>query len=90
MLKNIPRLEQQMNKNITHITESYDFRNDKKNESNVPMDDRFKELQISVKDRHPEAHQPNVAEEKVDKNRCHWGFNNKKRQWKGCVSWLFS
>ena len=39
------------------------MQNDKKNESNVPKDDRFKELQVSFKDLHPEAHQP-----KVEKN----------------------
>ena len=36
------------------------MQNDKKNESNVPKDDRFKELQVSFKDLHPEAHQPKV------------------------------
>ena len=36
------------------------LRNDKKNGSNVPKDDRFKELQDSLKDLHPEAHQPKV------------------------------
>ena len=39
------------------------MQNDKKNESNIPKDDRFKELQVSFKDLHPEAHQP-----KVEKN----------------------
>ena len=36
------------------------FRNDNKNESNVPKVDRFKELQVSFKDLHREAHQPKV------------------------------
>ena len=36
------------------------LRNDEKNESNAPKDDRFKELQDSLKDLHPEAHQPKV------------------------------
>ena len=35
----------------------------KKNDSNVPNDGRFIELQVSFKHLHPEAHQP-----KVEKN----------------------
>ena len=47
-------------KSIRHTNTSNVLRNDKKNESNVPKDDRFKEVQVSFKDLHPEAHQPNV------------------------------
>ena len=47
-------------KSIRHTNTSNALRNDKKNESNVPKDDRFKELQVSFKDLHPEAHQPKV------------------------------
>ena len=47
-------------KSISHTTGNNVFRNDKKNKSNIPKDDRFKELQVSFKDVHPEAHQPKV------------------------------
>ena len=43
-------------KSIGHATGNNAFRNDKKNESNVPKGDRFKELQVSFKDLHPKAH----------------------------------
>ena len=32
----------------------------KKNESNLPKDDKFEELRVSFKDLHPEAHQSKV------------------------------
>ena len=47
-------------KSISHTNTNNVLRNDKKNESNVPKDDRFKELQVSFKDLYPEAHQPKV------------------------------
>ena len=25
--------------------------------------------------------------ESKEEHRYHWGFNNKKRYWKGCISW---
>ena len=49
-------------KSISHTTGNNIFRNDKRNESNVPKDDEFKELQVSFKDLHVEAHQPKVKE----------------------------
>ena len=45
-------------KSISRTNTNNALQNDKKNESNVPKDDRFKELQVSFKDLHPEAHQP--------------------------------
>ena len=47
-------------KSISHSNTNNALRNDKKNESNVSKDDRFKELLVSFKDLHPEAHQPKV------------------------------
>ena len=47
-------------KSISHTNTNKALRNDKKNESNVPKNGRFKELQVSFKDLHPEAHQPKV------------------------------
>ena len=47
-------------KSISHTTGSNAFRNDKKNDSNIPKDDRLKEMQVSFKDLHHEAHQPKV------------------------------
>ena len=47
-------------KSINRTNTNNALQNDKKNESNVPKDDRFKELQVSFKDLHPEAHQPKV------------------------------
>ena len=47
-------------KSISHTTGSNAFRNDKKNESNFSKDDRLKELQVSFKDLHPEAHHAKV------------------------------
>ena len=47
-------------KSISHTNTNNALRNDKKNESNVPKDDRFKKLQFSFKDLHPEVHQPKV------------------------------
>ena len=44
------------NKSISHTTGNNAFRNDKKNESNISKDGRFKELQVSFKDLHSEAH----------------------------------
>ena len=75
LLKNTLLLERQMIKVSVIPLEST-------NESNFPEDDRFKELQLSFKDLHPEVHQPKVKEE----HHYYWGFNNKKCQWKGCVS----
>ena len=48
---------------ISHTNTNNVLRNDekkKKNDSNIPNDGRFKELQVSFKDLHPEAHQPKV------------------------------
>ena len=45
---------------ISHTTGNNAFRNGKKNESNVPKDDRFKELKVSFEDLHLEAHRPKV------------------------------
>ena len=45
-------------KKYCHTTGNNTFRNDRKNEPNVPRDDRLKELQVSFKDLHPVAHQP--------------------------------
>ena len=42
-------------KSISHTTGNNASQNDKRNESNVPKNDRFKELQVSSKDLHPEA-----------------------------------
>ena len=47
-------------KSISHTNTNNALRNDKKNESNVAKDDRFKELQVSFKDFHPEANQSKV------------------------------
>ena len=47
-------------KSISHTTGHNSFRNDKNNELSVPKDSRFKEMQVSFKDLHPEAHQPKV------------------------------
>ena len=47
-------------KSISHTNTNTALRNDKKNESNVAKDDRFKELQVSFKDFHPEANQSKV------------------------------
>ena len=52
-------------KSIIHATGNKAFRNDKKNESDVPKDDRFKELQVSFKDLHPKALQPKVKKNTV-------------------------
>ena len=53
-------------KSISHTTENNAFRNNKKNESSVPINDRFKELQVSFKDLHPaEDHQPKVKKNTV-------------------------
>ena len=54
-------------KSISHTTGNNAFWNDKKNELNVPKDDRFKEPHVNFKDFHPEAHQP-----KVKKNIVIW------------------
>ena len=62
-------------KSISHTTGNNTFRNDQKNESNVSKDDRFKELQVSFKDLHREAHQT-----KVKKNIIVIGDSIKKRQ----------
>ena len=47
-------------KSINRTNTNNALQNDKKNESNVPKDDRFKELQVGFKDLHPEALQPKV------------------------------
>ena len=47
-------------KSISHINTNTALRNDKKNESNVAKDDRFKEVQVSFKDFHHEANQSKV------------------------------
>ena len=47
-------------KSLSHTSTNNSLRNGKKNESNIPKDGRFKELQVSFKDLHPEAHQPDV------------------------------
>ena len=52
-------------KSISHTTGNNAFRNDKKNDSNVPKDDRLKELQVSFKELHPEAHQPKVEKKNI-------------------------
>ena len=70
------------NKCISHTTGYNTIQIDKKNESNVPKDDRFQELQVSFKDLHPEAHQPKV------KNNIVVIRDSiiKQRQWQGYVS----
>ena len=60
MLKHTLSLEIQMIKVSVIPLENNVFRNDKNNESNIPKEDRFKKLQVSFKDLHPEAHQPNI------------------------------
>ena len=47
-------------KSVSHTSTNNALQNGKKNESNIPKDGRFKELQVSFKDLHPEAHQPDV------------------------------
>ena len=47
-------------KSISHTNTNNALRNDKKNELNIPKDDRFKEVQVSFKYLQPEAHQPKV------------------------------
>ena len=47
-------------KSISYTNTNNALGNDKKNETNVPKDDRFKKLQVSFKDLNPEAHQPKV------------------------------
>ena len=47
-------------KRVSHSNTSNALQNDKKNDSNFPKDGRFKELHVSFKDLHPEAHQPKV------------------------------
>ena len=47
-------------KSICRTNTNNPLQNDKNNESNVPNDDRFKEVQVSFKDLHSEAHQPKV------------------------------
>ena len=52
-------------KSISHTTGNNASQNDKRNESNVPKNDKFKELQVSSKDLHPEAHNPKVKKNTV-------------------------
>ena len=58
--QNDPITRKANDKSISYTTQNNAFWNDEKNEPNVPKDDRFKELQVSFKDLHPEAHQPKV------------------------------
>ena len=52
-------------KSISHTTGNNASQNDKRNESNVPKNDRFKELQVSSKDLHPEADDSKVKRNTV-------------------------
>ena len=52
-------------KSVSHTSTNNALQNGKKNESNIPKDGRFKELQVSFKDLHPEAHQPRVKKKMV-------------------------
>ena len=52
------KCHQIIDKSISRTNTNNALQNYKNNESNVPKDDRFKELQVSFKDLHPEAHQP--------------------------------
>ena len=47
-------------KSVSHTSTNNALQNGKKNESNIPKDGRFKELQVSFKDLHPETHLPKV------------------------------
>ena len=56
---------EKIDESISHTSENNAFRNDEMNESNVPKDERLKELQISFKDLHPEAHQPKAEKKNI-------------------------
>ena len=70
-------------KSVSHTSTNNALQNGKKNESNIPKDGRFKELQVSFKDLHPEAHQPDVKKNIVI-------IGDLIIKWKECASWWFS